>query len=265
MTGHPDPSLVRRYGAADNDLDGAVVWAVESHLETCASCRALLAAALPTEATALLARVHQAVAERTAAGPPPAAARRVLAGRYGVALAVLPWLVTVAGVLGAALLFERVVPTAPSLTLMVAPVTPLLAVAAAWTRSTDPAWEIVASTPRAGLRMLLHRTLIALAAVTPLLAAAGAASGHTTALWLMPCLAFTAGSLALGGLIGVARAAAALTAAWTTIVILPSLWTNRLPALLDQASWPVWLVAAAALFVVALLRADDHRRLTSRH
>lgn len=265
MTGHPDSRLVQRYAAALADLDPTTVWSIEGHLETCASCRALVGPALSPEPAALLARVERVVADRIAVGPAPAASSRWVAGRFGIALAMLPWLVMVAGVLGVAVLFEWVYPAGPSLTLLVAPVVPLLPVALAWSRGTDPAWEIVASTPRAGLRMLLHRTLLVLAAVVPLLAAAGAVSGHHTARWLLPCLAFTAGSIALGGLIGVVRAAAALATAWTAIVIVPSLVTNRLPEPLEQASWPVWSVATVALFVAALLRAGDYGRLTSRN
>lgn len=267
MTAHPDPRLVQRYAAAGTDLDSTTVWSIESHLETCASCRALLAPALPPEPTALLERVERVVADRIAVGPAPAAPRWAVVGRFGIVLALLPWLATIAGVLGVAVLSELVYPDAPSLTLLVAPVVPLLPVAVAWSRGADPAWEIVASTPRAGLRMLLHRTLLVLAAVVPLLAVAGTVSRHNVVLWLLPCLAFTAGSLALGGLIGVVRAAAGLAAGWTAVVVVPSLVAGRLPALLEQASWPVWLAVTVALSVMALLRARDseYGRLTSRN
>ncbi|WP_018907677.1 hypothetical protein [Salinispora arenicola] len=264
MTAHPDPRLVQRYAAAGTDLDSTTVWSIESHLETCASCRALLGPALPPEPTALLERVERVVADRIAVGPAPAAPRWAVVGRFGIVLALLPWLATIAGVLGVAVLSELVYPDAPSLTLLVAPVVPLLPVALAWSRGADPAWEIVASTPRAGLRMLLHRTLLVLAAVIPLLAVAGTVSGHNMVLWLLPCLAFTAGSVALGGLIGVVRATVALAAAWTAIVIVPSLATGRLPALLEQANWPVWSAVIVALFVTALLRAGEYGRLASR-
>ncbi|NIL60048.1 hypothetical protein HCB18_27445, partial [Salinispora arenicola] len=110
---------MQRYAAAGTDLDSTTVWSIESHLETCASCRALLAPALPPEPTALLERVERVVADRIAVGPGPAASRWAVVGRFGIVRALLPWLATIAGVLGVAVLSELVYPDAPSLTLLV--------------------------------------------------------------------------------------------------------------------------------------------------
>ena len=51
---------------------------------------------------------------------------------------------------------------------------------------------------------------------------------------MLPVLAFTAGALALGTVVGVDRAALALTVAWSAGVVVPSLADGRLPAILHR-------------------------------
>jgi hypothetical protein len=286
VTGHPAPALVAAYatgGAAVNDV---TAWSIEAHLDRCSACRGVLAASTGADDRALLDRVAAALDAELEAGPvrigPVRAApgwsaqvgggpvmRRALraasaGGRTRTAWAVVPWLLTALGVLAVAWLSEGVFPGAPSLVLLLAPVAPLLPVAAAWSRGTDPAWELVSSASRSGLGLLLHRTLAVLLAVLPMLALAGWGSGHGIGLWLLPCLAFTTGSLALGGVIGVARAAALLAAAWSAGVVAPSLVNDRLPAVLQPGGWWIWAVATAALAAVLVVRRDDHSRLSSR-
>lgn len=259
MTTHPAPTLISRYAVGAVGVDDATVWAVEAHLESCAACRSLLADAVDPETRDLLDRVASAVDTGIVSGPSPA--RRRLVRRTGVLARLLPWLATASGLMLVAVLFEQVFASLPSLVLLLAPVTPLLPVAAAWSRHTDPAWELLSTMPRAGLWLLLRRTLAVLAAVIPVLAVTGWLTGHAPALWLLPCLAFTAGSLALGGLIGVDRAALALTAGWAVTVVAPSLVTARLPVVLKAGSWPGWAVATVLLLIVVAVRAADHHRL----
>ena len=66
---------------------------------------------------------------------------------------------------------------APSWVLLAAPVLPLLGVAASWSRALDPAHELVAATPAAGLPLLLWRTLVVLAVVVPAALVAGVVTG----------------------------------------------------------------------------------------
>lgn len=273
---HPDPVLVARYSSGTCGLDDVTAWALEAHLDRCAACRSVLARALAqgpdAPARGTLADVAAAIGRGIAAGPPPAPLpgrlRRVVGGRAGgstgAVWAVVPWFLTVVGVLGTAFAAQRAFPAAPSLVLLVSPVAPLLPVAAAWTRGADPAWEVICSTPRAGLGRLLRRALVVLLALAPVLVGAGWGSGSAPGLWLLPGLAFTAGSLALGGLVGIARAAAVLTGVWSAGVIAPSLATQRIPAVLAPGSWTAWAAATAVLLTVTLIRADDHRRLSSR-
>ncbi|MCF3965050.1 hypothetical protein, partial [Streptomyces fuscigenes] len=180
-----------------------------------------------------------------------------------LAWALLPWLAVTVAVLGCGALLDAAEPGLPSLVLLLAPVAPLPAVAVAWSRRTDPAWELIAATPAAGLAMVLRRTLAVLAVVVPALLVAGAGTGEAPALVLLPCLAFTAGSLALGALVGVRRAAIALAAAWAAAVLLPSLASGALSPALEPGSGAAWACAAAALTAVLPLATSRFRRLGS--
>ncbi|GAB3805741.1 zf-HC2 domain-containing protein [Micromonospora zhanjiangensis] len=259
MSTHPPTVLVARYAVGGAHLDDASVWAVEAHLEGCAACRTVLAEAVDPDTRALLDRVAGRVAAGVTTGPGPAGRRRTR--RTGTATRMLPWLAMAAALMMVAVVFEQTVHALPSVVLLAAPVAPLLPVAAVWSRHTDPAWELTATAARAGLWLLLRRTLGALLAVVPILAAAGWWTGHSPALLLLPCLAFTAASLALGGLVPVDRAALGLALGWSAAVVVPSLSTERLPALLQPGSSPGWALLTAVLLAVVLGRAAAGRRL----
>ncbi|GIJ73577.1 zf-HC2 domain-containing protein [Virgisporangium ochraceum] len=263
MTQHPQPALVAGYATGGAGLDDATIWAIEAHLETCAGCRAVLARAVDGDTQELLDRVAVGIGAGIAAGPGPAPRRRWQLRRTAFAVRMLPWLAMAVSLVVAAVALDLAVDRAfdrvPSVVLLLAPVVPLLPVAAVWSRRTDPAWELMVSAPRSGLWMLLRRTMAALVAVLPVLAVAGWATGNSPALWLLPCLAFTAGSLALGGLIGVDRAAVVLAAVWAAGVVVPSLVLDRLPVLLTGGSWPIWAALTCVLSALVPIRAADHR------
>ena len=137
----------------------------------------------------------------------------------------------------------------PSLVLLLAPVAPLLGVAAAWSRGLDPAHELACASPRAGLSIVLRRTVAVLAVVIPLLAAGGLLVGASPARWLLPCLAFTAGALALGELVGLHRAAIGLASGWVAVVVAPSLRG--------------WAGLTVVIVVALVLRGDRYTQLPS--
>src|SRR4051812_28257746 len=243
MTTHPSPAALARYADPHADLDEVTMWSVEAHLEDCADCRARL-----TVGPDLLDRVAAAVDREIAAGPPPAPHRRWSGARNRwLAWHLAPWLVMTVAVLACAVLLQTVQPQLPSLVALLAPVAPLPGVAIAWSRRHDPAWELIAGTPAAGLTMLLRRTAAVLFVVVPALALAGSGSGASLALVLLPCLTFTAATIALGAVVGVRRAAAGLGVLWACAVVLPSLVTERLPVVLAAGSVPAWAVATVAL------------------
>ncbi|MEU4527672.1 hypothetical protein AB0F49_05535 [Micromonospora ureilytica] len=267
MTIHPTPTLISQYASGGADVDDTTIWAVEAHLEGCAACRAVLTDAADPGTRDLLDRVADGIASGIATGPGPVRRHRLL--RTGVAARVLPWLVTATGLMLAAALFEWTFDSLPSLVLLIAPVAPLLPVAAVWSRRLDPAWELTATMPRTGLPLLMRRTLGVLSAVIPVLAVAGWFTGHSPGLWLLPVLGFTAGALALGTVVGVDRAALALAVAWSAGVVVPSLADGHLPAILTGGSLPGWALTTVALTAVVLVQArrrphDPHQNLLHR-
>ncbi|WP_250006353.1 zf-HC2 domain-containing protein [Actinoplanes sp. M2I2] len=262
MTDHIPAAPLAAYTAGDPHLDDATVWAVEVHLENCAGCRARLAELAAPPLRTLLDDVQVTIDRGVRTGPEPARRRawRRLAHRWAV-WSVIPWVATVAGAVLAAFALDRQFPERPSLVLLLAPVAPLAGLAIAWSRRSDPAWEITAGTSRAGLELLLRRTVVVLATVLPPLALAGWRLGMSPALWLLPSLTFTAATLLAGGLIGVGRAAAVLGGGWLLAVALPAVLTSDLPAVVQPSSLPAWAAAALAGTLLTVLRAGDHRRV----
>ena len=267
MTTHPNLAVISRYAEGGAGLDDATVWSVEVHLESCADCRARLAGSTTGDTRALLDRVAAAVDLGIDAGPPPTRVRRAWSAprRRWLVWALAPWLGMTLTVLACAWLLESLKPGMPSLVLLLAPVAPLPGVAIAWSRRVDPAWELIAGTPGAGLMMLLRRTATVLAVVVPALALVGAGTRESLALMLLPCLACTAATIGLGGRMGVRRAAIAVGAVWAAVVVLPTLVTADLPAVLQPGSVPVWAVATVAFGAYAATRAADYRGLSSHN
>jgi hypothetical protein len=250
---HPGEQLLRRYARGDDDIAADQLWAVESHLETCAPCRGRLTPdPLADEVWAGLAPLL----DQTPQMPPARTWRRRLT--TWVSPMAGPWLAMILVVTFVAVVLDRLSAAAPggiSLVLLIAPVLPVLGVAASWGRALDPTYELTAATPRAGLPLVLRRTAAVLAVVMPGLVAAGAVTGAALAQWLLPCLAFTAGTLALGGLVGVTRAATTLVALWAVVIVAPTIALSRTSVVLDPAATPVWAaLLALGLLVIALRR-----------
>jgi hypothetical protein len=108
---------------------------------------------------------------------------------------------------------------------------------------------------------VFRRTFAVLLAVLPGLALAGWVSQTAPARWLLPCLAFTACTLALGGVIGVPRAAGVIAMVWTAGVVAPSVVREELPLLLQPAGLPGWVLLGAAAAAVVGFRRNAYRRL----
>ncbi|MEU8517628.1 zf-HC2 domain-containing protein [Kitasatospora sp. NPDC048722] len=254
--------MIADYARGDVELPADTVWALESHLETCAPCRGRLAAAVPTEAPGIAALVDSVRAglepQLAAAVRAPARRRRPRWVTAWLTPVMAPWLAMTAAVTLVALLLDGAAPSAtlgsPSPVLLVAPVLPLCGVAAAWSRGLDPAHELTASTARAGLPLLLRRTAAVLGVVLPGLLVEGWLTGAMTAAqWLLPSLAFTSAALALGTVVGVTRAAAGLAAVWGVAVVAPAWFTQRVPVVLETSLLPLWglVLALGAGAVIA--------------
>jgi hypothetical protein len=281
MSAHPNASgtawhvperALRRYMDGPDgpgSLPSSSAASVEAHLDGCAACCWRLA---PGAADAeLLQRIGGELAGRIERTPQYRRPRRwyvrILAG------APFTWMLAVLAVTGAADALDlvgRAMPgTRPSLLLLISPILPLSAVAAAWAPRLDPMHELTATTPAAGLSMVLRRGLFAV-----LIAMAGSAGVQVLgaavppALWLLPCLTLTAVSLALGSVIPLHRAAVAVVAGWTAVVVLPGLvaWsapvpgTLAVPALLRPSALPAWAVLSVAALAVVVLRRREYQR-----
>ncbi|TDV51920.1 zf-HC2 domain-containing protein [Actinophytocola oryzae] len=256
MTWHASTELLHRYADGDPALATDVAWAVEVHLESCADCRARLAA----EATEVAPLVEQVWAGLDLA-PEPAPVRGRLWLTTWATPAMAPWLAMTVLVTLAAVVADWLTDgTYPSIALLLAPVAPVAGVAAAWARGMDPAHELVAATPRAGLYLVLRRTLAVLVVVIPLLALG---TWTSPVRWLLPCLAFTVATLALGGFVGLRRAAVGLVVAWALFVVGPSLVTARVPVVLEPAALGVWAAVTVVCAAVVRLRATVYTRLES--
>lgn len=262
--GHASPEWIDAYARGGTGLAADEVWAVEAHLETCGECRGRLTRAVGTGAPEVVALVDTVWAglepelAATAAVPRPKWWRTGLSARLSGWLtpAMVPWLAMAVGVTLAALLLDFAVGTdadAVPPVLLVAPVLPVLGVAASWSRALDPAYELTVSTPRAGLPLVLRRTASVLAAVVPALLLCGWLTGVMVAQWLLPCLALTSTTLALGSVIGVTRAAVSLTTLWTVLVAVPALVEGHTTFALRAGGLPVWglLLALGTGVVIA--------------
>ncbi|MFF7387886.1 zf-HC2 domain-containing protein [Streptomyces scabiei] len=262
---HASTRLIDGYARGDTDLATDEVWALEAHLEACRTCRDRLSAAVTASAPAVTALVGTVWAdlEPRLAATATMPRRRRLGARLSTWLTptTVPWLAMVMSVTLIALLSDLADPgTGPgsrevSLVLLFSPVLPVLGVAASWARGLDPAYELTASVPRAGLALVLRRTVAVLVLVVPALFVGGWATGVTAAQWLLPCLASTSTTLALGGVVGVTRAALALVAVWATVIVAPTLATGRTPFALQTDGMPVWgLILALGIGVVIARR-----------
>ncbi|MFJ1967133.1 zf-HC2 domain-containing protein [Streptomyces sp. NPDC087903] len=258
---HASMRIIEGYARGGADLAADEVWAVEAHLETCRVCRDRLSAAVGAEVPAvasLVDTVWSALESRltvTATMP----RRRRWSARLSrwMTPTMVPWLAMVVGVTLLALLLDLVDTGSGevSLVLLFAPVLPVLGVAASWSRGLDPAYELTASVPRAGLYLVLRRTASVLGVVVPGLLVGGWMTGVMVAQWLLPCLAFTAATLALGGVVGVTRAAVVLAAVWAAVVVAPTLATSRTTFALRTAGLPAWgLVLVLGIGVVIARR-----------
>jgi hypothetical protein len=266
MTTHPSPAVIARYADRSAALDEVAVWSVEVHLEDCGDCRALVADSTSDDSRALLARIAAGMDDDIVAGPAPARRRRLsLARNRWLVWHLVPWLTMTVAILGSAAVLDAMQSVLPSLVSLLAPVAPLPAVAIAWSRRHDPAWELIAGTPAAGLAMLMRRTAAVLVVIVPALALVSTRTGVSLAITLLPCLAFTAATIALGAFVGVRLAAVGLGAAWTVAVVLPAVATTQLPAALQAGSSGVWALAALLLGGLAATRANSFRRLSSHN
>ncbi|MDX3190424.1 zf-HC2 domain-containing protein [Streptomyces sp. MN03-5084-2B] len=264
---HVPERLIAAYVAGD-ELPGDQLWGLEAHLEACPVCRARLAEAAPAQPVVDLVWTRLAADTGPPAAPAHPARRRF--GRWLTTWAtpvMLPWLGMIVLAALLAVVFDRIGRSVLDVTAvqLFAPVLPVLGVAVSWARGLDPAYEVVVATPRAGLYLIARRTVAVLLVVLPVLGVAGWLTGTALALWLLPSLAFTTGTLALGGLIGLTRAAYVLVGVWVAVLVLPTVADQRPVFALTTGAVPVWAGIFALTTVVVALHKGAFTRLGVRN
>ncbi len=232
---HIEPELLAGY--VTGELGRVRTASVETHLVTCASCRAAMA---PLIATDRLDANLAAITERV--DRPRRHLVERLMERVGVpdhvtrVLAVTPtergaWL---AGMLAAMLvavaadLFSGSEVTVFAF-LVAAPLLPLVGVTAAVTFHQDPLGELVSTVPMPVFKLFMMRSLVVLAPT--IVVAAGASmlvpgQGWEPVLWLLPSFGLIAATLALGSWFQLRAVAGTLGGAW---VLAATLWVQAAP------------------------------------
>jgi anti-sigma factor RsiW len=279
---HTSDDLATRY--ADGTLPEPDAWSLEKHLETCTRCATRVSRAVrETAAGAVLTEVRGTVLGAAPAGaltplsPGPCLTRILWAAGPAVRGAWLPAVLLVA-VGAVALAYGADFAGARPLLLAIAPVVPVAGVALSYGSHADPLHEIAASTPSAGLRLMLTRTVAVLAVSLPSLTLAGvlvpSSGAPGAAAWLLPGLALTLASLALAGYVGCRTATAVVGGGWLCAVLAPALAApgGRLTARLsEQLSYWLdgapaqggWAAAAVLCAVLLTARRPAYDRLES--
>jgi hypothetical protein len=266
-------ALVAAY--AGGRLDPAADWSVEAHLPGCPACRRVLATCTDADR---LKRNRAVVLARTGL-PRPGVLGRLLRrcgvpDHIAVLLAATPslrrsWLTGVllvlAIVVGASQLAAAGIgqPSWAVLVpfLIITPLLPLAAVAAAFSPGLDPGYRLAIAAPVSTMWLLCIRAAAVIAAtlVPTALAALALPGSHWLAVaLLLPALAICAGALALATVIRPDAAAAGAGLAWIALVIGIAATVARPAAAFGQAGQ---LTAAAVLVAATGLIALRHNKI----
>jgi hypothetical protein len=268
QTWHADDRLLATYVAGGLDaIEGA---SVEQHLTRCADCRAAIAPLVDQHA---LQRAWTGIRDTVESPPLPLLVR--IARRCGVSepTAVLlaattslrtAWVASSLVALAFATLAVGMAgesSLAPFL--LVAPMVPVVGVAAAYGPHQDPLETLVVTAPYGRTRLIMLRTLAVLVSVLPAAVALGLFLPGPLWLgvaWLGPALAMVPVLMALASYVGPRNAVAAVAIAWSGAVVgtlrgYPPTW------LLEPAQQAAYLLLAAAALAVLVVRARHDRQI----
>ena len=262
---HLSTPVWQRYAAGE--LDAVAEASVETHLTSCEVCQSSASETIPS---AEVATLWQGVATAIARPRPTRLGR--LATRLGLpdddAVVVrastalyLPWVISVsAALVCAALAAVLPEPHGTSSFVVIAPLIPVLAVAAAYD-TTDPLRELVGPTPLSKLRIALLRASVALAAAVPVTLGVGLlvpGLGGLAFAWLLPSLALTLASLLLLTRLTAPIATATVAGGWVVGVL--AITGDQAPvALGSTAAQSTFLGVAVVLGLLLWLRTSSTR------
>ncbi len=268
QTWHADPVVLQAY--VDGGVDAVAGASVEQHLTRCPECRASLATLVETRPLELAwAGVRDAVETPDQPLPVRLARRCGLPEPTSVLLAATAslrsaWLAGAFVALGFATLAAAASSgqlLAPFL--LVAPLVPVIGVAAAYGSQQDPLEVLVVTAPYGRTRLILTRSLAVLATVLPFTGLLGLLLPGPlwiAGAWLGPALALVPILLAVSTFTGPRTAAAVVALGWCAVIVFS---LRGLPA-----TWPVeasqqlaYLGLAAAAGAVLLVRSQADRRI----
>jgi hypothetical protein len=265
---HADPALLSSYLAGD--LDAITGASVEQHVTRCEICRAAVGQLLEPQ---LVDRTWAAIRDAVERPPLPWPLR--LARRLGLPEPTAVLLASATSLRGAwlvgaflSLSFATLAAYASGGTalapfLLVAPLAPVLGVAAAYGPRQDPLEGLIATAPYGRTRLILLRTLAVLVSVLPVTALLGLAvpgPPWIAAAWLGPALALVPVLLALAAFVGPRLAATAVSLVWAGVV-LNSIRSSIAPTWpVEAAQQGVYLALGGAACIVIALRAGSDRQ-----
>jgi hypothetical protein len=265
---HAEPALLSSYLAGD--LDAITGASVEQHVGRCETCRAAVGQLLQPQ---VLERTWAGILDAVERPPLPYPMR--LARRCGLPEPTAVLLASAASLRGAWLLgaflslsFATLAAYASGGTalapfLLVAPLAPVLGVAAAYGPRQDPLEGLIATAPYGRTRLILLRTLAVLVSVLPVTVLFGLAvpgPPWIAAAWLGPALALVPVLLALAAFVGPRLASTVVTLVWAAVV-LNSMRRSIAPTWpVEAAQQGVYLALAGAACIVIAIRAGSDRQ-----
>ena len=273
---HAPVSLLARFAAEPASMDDVTAASIESHLVACPTCRTELTAAAPLD----VAASWDALADRIDR-PRTTVVERLL-DRLGVGGGLarlvgatpglwLAGLAAIAGLAVAAVLVSREADAAGPF-LVLAPLVPLASVAATFAPAAEPSGETGVATPLYGVGLALRRAALVVTTTFVLLSVAALAVpgvGLESAGWVLPALALTLGSLALGTWWRVEVCASALALGWVAVTASMRVVEGRQLVVADTAVFgPLGQVAALSFTLLAgsvlVARSDRYATLEAR-
>ncbi len=266
---HADRTLLSNY--LEGDLDAVTGASVEQHVGRCETCRRAVGQLLEPR---LVERTWAGIRDAVERPPLPYPLR--LARRCGLQEPTAVLLAATASLRGAWLVgaflsvsFATLAAylsggTALAPFLLVAPLAPVLGVAAAYGPRQDPLEALVATAPYGRTRLILLRTLAVLLSVLPVTALLGLAvpgPPWLAAAWLGPALALVPVLLALAGFVGPRIGAAVVLIGWSSVVVASTRRGLGPTWPVEAAQQTVYLaLAVAACAVIAVRLGTDRQR-----
>lgn len=227
---HAPPALLAQFARDPGAVDDMTASSIEAHVVACGDCREQLTVASDPM---LAAASWERIADRIDRPRPTVLERLLQRAGFGSGFARLvaatPAL-QAAGLIAmalvavtAALLSQHA--DADGVFMVLAPLAPLVAVAASFAPAAEPAGEAAVATPMHGAGLVVRRAVAVLTISVGVLGVAALALPDLdagAAAWVLPALALSLGALALGTWFRVEAAVAVLAAGWLLSVV--SVW-----------------------------------------